>query len=106
MSFPAQALETILNMIRGIEPFDLSKALQAVLAIAQYASELFSGADAEAASVPDHMTLEDACVALEAYKSGEVVAAGLGQKVLLQLVLKYAMKWLSDYLNGNPAAAE
>lgn len=106
MSFPAQALETILNMIRGVEPFDLAKALTAVLEIAKYASELFSGAEAEDVTVPANYSLEDACVALEAYKSGEVVAAGLGQKVLLQLVLKMALKWISDYLNGGGEAAE
>ncbi len=102
MSFPAQALETILNMIRGVEPFDLTKALTAVLEIAKYASELFS--EAEAVTVPSNYSLEDACVALKAYESGEVVAAGLGQKVLLQLVLKMALKWISEYLNGGAAA--
>lgn len=47
MSFPFEAISTLMNMIQGNKPFDVAKALQALSEIAAFVAQFFNKVESD-----------------------------------------------------------
>lgn len=92
-SLPIDAINTLLDMVRGTTPFDLITAIKAALEIAEYIKSVFGAASVS--NLPS-MDLETA-LATAASQHNSVTAQAIPVE-LLTLILQLVMKWLSEKL--------
>lgn len=97
-TFPIDAVNTLLDMVRGVTPFNLVAAIQAALEVANYIQSVFS---ATSVGKDQSMSLEEALSAAKAHHDG--VSAEAISPELLTLIVQLVMKWISDILSKQSA---
>jgi hypothetical protein len=107
---PFGALKTLLDTISGAKEFNLQDILAALTTIAEYVATLpvFDAESAEPCTdeVCVQALLQELCDKQESVSAQSVSATGLsslipavGGKVLMNIIIKKALEWLTDYLN-------
>ena len=98
-TFPIDAIDTLLNMVRGTLPFNLVAAIKAALAIAEYATSLFD-ANALPMSATPELSLEKALHMVKEQHQAHVATASSINTSLLSYILKLAFEWISQHFQS------
>jgi hypothetical protein len=99
MTFPIDAINTLLAMVRGTTPFNLLASIKAVLAIAEYSVSLFD-ANASPMSATPELSLEKALRMVKDQHTAHVATASSINTSLLSYILKLAMEWISSKIQS------
>ena len=100
MTFPIDAINTLLSMVRGTTSFNLLASIKAVLAIAEYSVSLFD-ANALPMSAKSELSLEKALQMVKEQHAAHVATASSINTALLSYILKLGFHYLASSATGS-----
>jgi hypothetical protein len=99
MPFPVESIQLLLDMVRGILPFNLVSSIKATLAIANYLVTIFD-ANALPMSATPEMSLEKALRMVKDQHTSHMATASAINTSLLSYILKLAFQWISEHIQS------
>ena len=99
MTLPIDAINTLLDMVRGTTQFDLITAIKAALEIAEYIKSVFS--TESTAEIDKSMDLETALATVTSQHSAGAVTAQAIPTQLLMFIVQLVMEWIAKKLESG-----